>query len=158
MTQPRQPTHIRQLDGSRRDALVDDVRPYPDQIRHSLNRLNGSSEWGYSLWRAPDGTDPRVEVTESEEYMQSAGSAEAMTIEIRKVDHEGTAHQFTVGRSEERSTDDLTEVIAWDNGRFSTKVHPSEVFTADEAAKVFYTYFLHGDVTEPYVLREHLPA
>lgn len=49
---------------------------------------------------------------------------------------------------------ELTESISWDDGRRSTKVYAHEVFTADEAAEVFYAYFLTDKVAEPYVLRE----
>ena len=148
------PTHIRQFDGFSRGPLVDYIRPYPDQIRFALNTMNGTSAWGYSLWRAPEGADLLDDIPFSEEYLQCAGSAEAMTVEVRTLDADGTAHQYAVGKPGGDSTAEPTEVIRWDEGRHSTTVHPNEVFTADEAADVFYAYFLTDSVTEPYVLRE----
>lgn len=143
-------THTRLLNGFMRGPLLDDVRPYPDQIRHSLNSMNGTPNWAYSLWRGPEDADP----SEEQEYMQCAGTADAMTIEVRTLDPGGTAQQHTVGRPGGDYTAGPTEVIRWNDGRDSTTVYPSEVFTADEAADVFYAYFLTDKVAAPYVLRE----
>lgn len=146
-------THVVQSNGWSRGPLIDSVRPYPDAIRFMLNRMDGASSWAYSLWRAPEGADLLDEIPFSDAYLQCAGSAEAMTIESRLVDADGTAHQYVVGRPGERA-EQPSEVIRWDDGRHATKVFASEVFTADEAADVFYAYFLTDVVPEPYILRE----
>lgn len=148
------PTHIEQTNGFTRGALLDDLRPYPEEIRFSLGRMNGSSFWAYSLWRAPEGADLLDSIPFNDEYMQCAGTAEALTIEVRYLDPDGTPHQYTIGRPGGDYEREPTEVIHWDDGRHSTKVYPNEVFTADEAAVVFYTYFLTDKVAQPYVLRE----
>lgn len=148
------PTHINEINGQSRGPFVDYVRPYPEQLRASLNRMNASSFWAYSLWRAPEGADLLQSIPFSDEYMQCAGTAEALTIEVRYVDPDGTPHQYTVGRPGGDLSGEPTEVIHWDEGRYSTTVYPNEVFTADEAAVVFYTYFLTDKVAQPYVLRE----
>lgn len=148
------PTHIDQINGESRGPFVDYVRPYPEQLRASLNGMNASSFWAYSLWRAPEGADLLQSIPFSDEYMQCAGTAEALTIEVRYVGPDGTPHQYTVGRPGGDLTGEPTEVIHWDEGRYSTTVYPHEVFTADEAAVVFYTYFLTDKVAQPYVLRE----
>lgn len=147
-------THIEQMNGSSRGPLVDSIRPYPDQIRFSLNRMNGSSFWAYSLWRAPEDANLLADIPLSDEYIQCAGSAEALTIEVRVIDAEGTGHQYVVGEPGGEASGAPTEVIRWGDGRYSTKVHPHEVFTADEAAEVFSAYFLTDKVSEPYALRE----
>lgn len=149
-----QRTHVVESNGYSRGPLIDTIRPYPDAIRFSLNRMNGTSMWAYSLWRAPEGSDLLDDIPLSEEYLQSAGSAEALTIEVRVLDGDGVAHQYVVGKPGEYPTEAPTEVIRWDEGRHSTTVHPNEVFTADEAAEVFYAYFLTDKVSEPYTLRE----
>ncbi len=149
-----QPTHIRQINDTTRGALVDYVRPYPDQIRYSLHQLNGTSTWAWSLWRAPEGADLLDSIPFSDEYIQCAGAADALSIEVRYVDPVGIAHQCVVGRPAVESSGEPTEVVRWDEGRHSTKVFPSEVFTADEAAVIFYTYFLTDKVAQPYTLRE----
>jgi hypothetical protein len=40
----------------------------------------------------------------------------------------------------------------------AVRVFPNEVFTADEAAAIFYTYYLTDAVAQPYQLRETDPA
>jgi len=148
------PTHIDQMNGRTRGALLDDLRPYPEEIRFILHRMNGSSFWAWSLWRAPEGADLLKSIPFSEEYMQCAGTAEALTIEVRRLDPDGTAHQYTIGKPGGDRTGEPTEVSHWDEGRHSITVYPHEVFTADEAAVVFSTYFLTDDVSQPYELRE----
>ncbi|WP_431075153.1 hypothetical protein [Microbacterium phyllosphaerae] len=148
------PTHISQKNSASRWPLIDNFRPYPEQIRYSLGRMDGSSFWAWSLWRAPEGADLLEDLPFNDEYMQCAGSAEALTIEVRHVDPDGTAHQYTIGKPGADVTGEPTEVIPWDEGRHSTTVYPHEVFNADEAAVVFYTYFLTDKVSQPYTLRE----
>jgi hypothetical protein len=148
------PTHIRQLDGFSRGPLIDSVRPFPDQIRHALSTMDGRSKWGYSLWRAPEGANLLEDIPLSDEYLQCAGSADALTIEVRIVDGDGTARQYALGRLSPGSPAEPSVAISWDRGRHSTTVSPNEVFTADEAAQIFYAYFLTDRVPETYRLRE----
>ncbi|MBO0981416.1 hypothetical protein [Microbacterium sp. SD291] len=147
-------THVVQSNGISRGPLIDSVRPYPEAIRFALNRMNGSSFWAYSLWRAPEEADLLDDIPLSDEYIQSAGSAEAMTLELRRLEADGSAHQYVIGKPGGEQIANPAEVISWDDGRHSTRVHPHEVFTADEAAEVFYAYFLTDAVPAPYVLRE----
>ncbi len=147
-------THVTQRNGHSRMALIDSVRPYPDQIRFVLNRMNGMSFWAWSLWRAPEGADLLDSIPTSGEYMQCAGTADALALEVRRLDPDGTPHQYAIGKPGGDTTGEPTEVIHFDEGRHSTTVYPHEVFTADEAAVVFYTYFLTDQVSQPYELRE----
>lgn len=147
-------THVVESNGYSRGPLIDSVRPYPDALRFSLNRMNGASFWAYSLWRAPEGADLLEDIPLSDEYLQSAGSAEALTVEVRVLDDDGVAHQYVVGKEGGEPQGEPTQVIRWDDGRHSTTVYPHEVFTADEAADVFYAYFLTDEVPATYTLRE----
>lgn len=145
-------SHITQRNGASRMPLVDDIRPYEDQIRFTLNRMDGTTFWAWSLWRAPEGADLLEALPLSDEYLQCAGSAEAMTIELRMPAGDGAARQYTVGKPG-GDADAAPETIPWDDGRRSTEVLPHEVFTADDAADVFGAYFRAGEVGAPYVLR-----
>ncbi|GAA2935541.1 hypothetical protein GCM10010458_19140 [Microbacterium luteolum] len=147
-------THVVESNGYSRGPLIDSVRPYPDAIRFALNRLNGTSFWAYSLWRAPADADFLEDIPVSDEYMQSAGTAGALTVEVRVLDENGVAHQYTVGKPGETPTGAPAEIIRWDEGRHSTAVYPHEVFTADEAADLFYAYFQTDEVPDSYTLRE----
>lgn len=148
------PTHIDQMNGRTRGAFLDDLRPYPDEIRFVLNRMNGTSFWAWSLWRAPEDADLLDRIPLSDEYMQCAGTADALALEVRRIEDDGTPHQYAIGKPGGDCTGEPTEVIHFDDGRHSTTVYPHEVFTADEAAVVFYTYFLTDEVSQPYELRE----
>lgn len=148
------PTHITQLNGFGRSALVDVMRPHEDQIRFSLKRMNGTTLWAYSLWRAPEGADLLAEIPFSDEYLQCAGDAAAVTVEIRVLDEAGSAHQYTVGKPGGASSIQPTETIRWDDGRRSTKVHPHEVFTPQEAAELFVAYYRTNTLPSEYTLRE----
>lgn len=149
-----QRTHITQRNGDSRMALIDSFRPYPEQIQFTLRQMNGTSLWAWSLWRAPEGADLLDSLPTSAEYMQCAGTAEALAIEVRYLDPDGTPHQYAVGKPGGDQSGEPTEVIHYDDGRHSVTVYPSEVFTADEAAVVFYTYFLTDKISQPYTLRE----
>lgn len=146
-------THVTQSNGFSRGPLIDSIRPYEDQLRFSLGRMNGTSFWAYSLWRAPEGADLLDDIPLSESYLQCAGSAEALTIEVRALDEEGVPHQWVVGKPGEVPGGSPTEVVRWDDGRYSTTVHPSEVFTAAEAGDVVVAYFLTDAVPLQCTLR-----
>ncbi|MBM7790568.1 hypothetical protein [Tenggerimyces flavus] len=47
----------------------------------------------------------------------------------------------------------MTEVIAWDDGRSSVEVGQHEVFSWEESADLFATYYLLGDLPARYALR-----
>ena len=147
-------THLSEVNGFSRGPLLDDFEPYPDQIRYALNQMDGTSFWAYSIWRAPEGADLLEDIPFSEDYIQCAGSAEALTVEVRTVDAEGIAHQYVVGKPSTTPAGEPSEIIPWDNGRRSTRVYPNEVFTADEAADIFYDYFLTDTVPDTYQRRE----
>lgn len=148
-----QRAHVVQSNGLSRGPLIDSIRPYSDQLRFSLGRMNGTSFWAYSLWRAPEGSDLFDDIPLSESYLQCAGSAAALTIEVRELDAEGVPRQWVVGRPGETPSGPPTEVVRWDDGRHSTTVHPHEVFTAAEAGDVFVAYFLTDAVPAQCTLR-----
>ncbi len=147
-------THVIQINGNSRGPLVDIFRPYPDQIRASVNNMDGAKFWALSLWRAPEGADLLEDIPFSENYIQCAGSAQALTVELRAVDASGVAHQYVIGKPGDPQAGDPSEVIPWDDGRRSTRVYPNEVFTADEAADIFYAYFLTDTIPTTYQRRE----
>lgn len=82
-------THVVESTGYSRGPRIDTVRPYPDALRFSLNRMNGTTFWAYSLWRAPEGPDLLDDIPLSDKYPQSAGSVDALTIEVRVLDEDG---------------------------------------------------------------------
>ncbi|MDJ1114601.1 hypothetical protein [Microbacterium dauci] len=69
-----EPTHIVQSNGFSRMPLIDTLRPFEEQLRFTLNRMDGATLWAYSLWRAPEGASLRASLPFSDEYLQSAAT------------------------------------------------------------------------------------
>ncbi|MCO7204019.1 hypothetical protein NH287_11030 [Microbacterium sp. CnD16-F] len=148
------PTHIFQEHGSSRFPLIDNLRPFEEQIRFTLTQMDGTSFWALSLWRAPEGANLRASLPPAENYIQCAGDAAGVTVEVRSVDTFGAAHQCTVGTPATGLPSEPTETIRWDSGRHSTRVFTKEVFTLDEAADLFIAYYRDDRVPAESTLRE----
>ncbi|MFJ6678463.1 hypothetical protein ACIQLK_04955 [Microbacterium sp. NPDC091382] len=148
------PTHIIQENGSSRFPLIDNLRSFEEQIRFTVAQMDGSSFWALSLWRAPEGANLRASLPRSEDYIQCAGDAGGVTIEVRSTDATGTAHHYTVGKPGTHATGEPTETIRWDSGRRGTQVHTNEVFTIDEAAELVIAYYRDDRLPAEYTLRE----
>lgn len=137
-----------QLDGS--------YRPVPDQIRRDLGQLDGGEDFAYLLYFVPDdaGWPDAPEYDESkfvDNFMQSAGSAEAMSIEIKRLESDGEYRQYAVGRPED---DPAAPDVMIPFAENTLLVRPSEVFDADEAARIYYHYFQTNTVPDGLTLRE----
>lgn len=134
------------------EGWIEEVfRPVPDTLRLRLEALDGLETFTYIIWR---GSDPTSIVGFGSKpggsFMQAAGSADQMTVEVRLAGPDGQTHLYTVGRPEPA---DGTTLIPISQTR-AVRVFSNEVFTADEAAVIFYTYYLTDAVAQPYVLRE----
>ncbi len=144
-------THGQQFTSGQMGWITENRRPVADHLRLMLGRLDGMTEFTYSIWR---GADPssivgfQKPLTDS--FIQAAGSADQMTVEVRLPAPDGETHLYTVGRPEPA---DGTTLIPISQTR-AVRVFSNEVFTADEAAVIFYTYYLTDAVAQPYVLRE----
>ena len=132
--------------------VTDGYRPIPDHLRLMLGHLNADGKYTYIIW---PGSDPSstigFRVPARDSFMQAAGSADAMTVEVRLPGPDGESHLYTVGRPE--PADASTTLIPISDDR-AVRVFSNEIFTADEAAVIFYTYYLTESVSQPYVLRE----
>lgn len=116
----------------------------PLGVLRALTRLNGTSFFAYSIWHYPDGVDfYEVDYDAIEEYLQTAGSAERLTVEIREDDGAGGYAQYVLATAPITGT--ASETIVWD--RHSTQVHPEEVFTAEQAQPLFKEYFATGRIS-----------
>ncbi|WP_311259712.1 hypothetical protein [Microbacterium sp. WCS2018Hpa-9] len=74
-----------------------------------------------------------------------------MTVEVRFPGPDGEGHLYTVGRPE--PADGTTTLIPMSDDR-AIRVFSNEIFTADEAAAIFYMFYRTEAVSQPYVLRE----
>ncbi len=84
-------------------------------------------------------------------YVQAAGRAEEMTIEIRKAVDASVA-QFVVGLPPASSQSEHPEVHI-KIGDHGTMVYSNEVFDAQSGAQVFFEYYLTGEISSKYSLR-----
>lgn len=87
-------------------------------------------------------------------FIQCAGSAATgLTVEIGEPDAQ-TPHVYTIGRGGDR-TADPSKAINYDHGKYTKRVYPDEVFTADGAAELFFTYLTEGTLPNSVELREY---
>ena len=147
-------THVLEYDGG---EMVDVISRYPDRNRFlaPLRRRNGEQRWALTLWPLPEGMsydDVCATDLGTTEYLQAAGKADALMVDIRKP---GGAQwgcewvRYFVGHSGTPSPLDVP--IRLPNS--TEMVSADEVFDADEAADLFLAYQQTGDLPPGYALR-----
>jgi hypothetical protein len=114
--------------------------------------MNGTRFYSLLLWKLPPGKslDDVSPDEDANEYIQCAGSADRMTVEVRRLKG-GMYEQFVVGRAPGDENPGNKETIHWED--VDTVVAPNEIFSADEAAELFRSYYTTGWVPSSYVLR-----
>jgi len=142
-------THGEAIGGSTSGHVDPLALSIPDYIRRILGLMNGKDRTTYSIWRLPEpGGDPR---RMGDTFIQAAGSADKLAIEARVMTSDGTSHLFAVGRPEPHNDETTTVPIS---DKRMIRVFTNEIFTADEAAVIFMTFYLTDTVSQPYQLRE----
>ncbi|WP_157497067.1 hypothetical protein [Leifsonia sp. Leaf264] len=122
----------------------------------NLDALDGERTWSYALWPLPNGQrmkDLEPFVT-GDQFLQSAGTAGAMSIELREIDGDGHARQFAIGRPDTYYGAGHVEAVVWSAGVHALHLFPGEVFGADEAAAIYFSYYSSGTVPAAYRRRE----
>lgn len=146
-------THAVTMNGRIHGAVKDPDLSPREVIGERLALLDGVVRCSLSLWRLPESVPfDRVDLAAwPQEYVQAAGSADGMTVEVRRLGEPGRRH-YVVGRAvRDASGPPLEVVIPW-NG-FEARVYSSEVFSAAEAAEVFAQYYDTGQVPDTLRLR-----
>lgn len=145
-------THVVEYDGG---EMVDLIGQFADRNRFlaPLRRRNGETRWALTLWPLPEGMSyDDAEHLPRTTYLQAAGKADALMVEIRKP---GGAQwgcewvRYSVGHSETPSPLDVP--IGLPSG--TVMVSADEVFDADEAADLFLAYQQTCDLPPGYALR-----
>jgi hypothetical protein len=116
----------------------------PDDL--GLRRMDGERLFSLLLWRLPRGLEfvDSNPTKNADEYLQCAGSADRMTLEVRRREGAGFA-QYCIGRGPSlRATSASLVQISW--AGHEVTVAPEEVFTAGEAESVFTEYFVSGKI------------
>lgn len=144
-------SHALTLSGRTSFEFSDAVKPVRDQLARALSRLDGTERYSLVLWRLPAGVVLNdVDLTrEPRQYLQCAGSAERMTIEVRQL-VDGTPVQSVLGHAS-ADGDAADETVVW-NG-YTAHVRRSEIFDATEAIEIFGYYLDHDDVSPAYERR-----
>lgn len=135
--------------------LRDTFRPMHEQVRHMLGLLDDDEYFAWRLWWCPDDADWMFHPARAEEayggsYLQAGGTAEKMSVELRRRDDNGEYRFSIVGRDHDLS-EPLTETI--DVQAAHEPRHPAELFTADQAAPVFMHYVEHQTIPDGSTLR-----
>lgn len=132
-----------------------DVLSVVEQIAADLHGLNGNEEYSIVLWRIPatypDNRDSPREDDTAVEYIQSAGAADRLTIEVRQRDGENGYTNYAIGREPTSETTALEETVHWSD--FTVDVARSELFTSEEAIPIYDEYRQTGRVPAEFHLR-----
>jgi hypothetical protein len=148
-------THVLEYDGG---ALVASLggRVDIDEFAAPLRRFNGTSQFALTLWRLPDGMDyddARRAGQDATEYLQAAGSPDAITVEIRRTGgSEWGADwvRYVVGHA---NNEDEPLDVPVTLPHSTEMINRAEVFGPDEAADLFVRYYTTGDIPAEYALR-----
>ena len=146
-------THVLSKNGVSHTEIPNDKR-IEFVIRRAPTLMDGSERFAISLSRLPEGKRLRDDLPASwaDLFLQAAGSAEAMMVEVRKENPDGSDSLYRLARPLPVSEQFSGMVdIAW-NGRVDS-VPAEEAFDAAEAGDIFWYYYQHGVVPEEYELR-----
>lgn len=134
-------------------SWIDDRRrPIPDHLRMMLGHLDGEEAFTYVIWRAPNPESILVRRSDiGETFIQAAGSADGMTIEVRQFGDDGKTHLYTVGKPQPAGGSTVLLPISAER---SVRVFENEIFTADEAAEIFAAFQGTDRVPDGFTLRE----
>ena len=120
-------------------------------IARGLERLDGDSDFACVLWPIPDGERFRdIDYSKIGTYLQCAGNAKRMTIEMRD-DKGGAVHHYVVGRTGDRRALEKAQLV--DSKAGGVLVFPNEVFDVRQAIPIFQYYYTHDTVPENCELR-----
>lgn len=127
-----------------------------NKFARPLHAFDGADRYALVLWALPPGMDYDQAVAaglDGKEYIQAAGRADAMTVEICKADGSqwGVDRvRYVIGHPHQ-SDATLDTPIALPHSTEMRSRH--EIFEADEAAQLFFNYYKTGDIPSGYTLR-----
>ena len=147
--------HVITYDGG---VLVSEIGGGRDISTFSLplHYLNGDDQWSLGLAPIPPGKKYSEMLKAGElstQYLQAAGVPDTLTVEIRKPGGQQwgvDSVRYTVGHPHS-STQPLDVPIQLAHG--VKMISRAQVFAADEAAKLFFSYYTTGDIPGGYELQ-----
>ncbi|MBS4727524.1 hypothetical protein MSM1_03865 [Mycobacterium sp. SM1] len=152
----RRDTHLLKYDGGVLVSQLSNADRY--EFANPLHRFNGVKPWALGLAPLPPGMDyaDMVEAgIDSTEYLQAAGSdPKTIMVEIRKPGGQQWAVEwvrYAVGHPHQGDKEPAAVAVKLPVGTYTIPCH--EVFDADEATELFWTYYKTGDIPDDYSLR-----
>jgi len=146
------PTHdVRRISTEQPPLSTTLMRPHhPGRFDQELSELDGTDRWAVILdVRPPEGSDNDHAAVR---YLQAAGTAASMMIEIRQpsgTDGDAVSARSVIGHSDEDPGQQDVVVTQHLNESFFRH----EVFTAEEAADIFWAYYRDDALPDGYSLR-----
>ena len=116
--------------------------------------LEGYKRYALVVWALPEGVehvdDVPCDSVALSNYMQCGGSTQAMTVEVRVTQEDGSYEHYVVARKPVADPDAWTTIMY---NNTPLQVHPEEVFTGEQAAPVFRAYIEDGVIPPRELLR-----
>ncbi|OHU31675.1 hypothetical protein BKG76_00195 [Mycobacteroides franklinii] len=147
------PTHdYKVLDESRSSSSIGLCREHhPSSMRRMLAEMDGTDAWGIVVSVRPPSGQP--EDFSNLRYLQAAGSAEAMVIELCQsggAEMGAVSVRSVVGHPHGGAAEQNVEIVL---PHGVETIAPHEVFEAAEAADMFESFYRADTIGEGYVLR-----
>ena len=148
------PTHVIEYTGGM--AVTVSSFPMLQNFLAPLNALGQDGNWYLALYPLPAGMSyeqMRKANVGPTEYVQAAGTADNMAVEVRKPGGEQWGAEFVrygVGHPHEGIAP-VDVPLPLPHG--TELISAPEVFAADEAAQIFMAYHETGEIPDGYVLR-----
>jgi hypothetical protein len=147
-------THVMEYDGGELIVVFDNHRDI-SKFSRVLRGFDGAKQFALSLWALPPGMDNRQAKAAGldREYIQAAGRADAMTVEICQAGGQQWGVdwvRYVIGHpGDDAAARDVPIVLP-----ASTEMRSAaEIFDADEAAELFFSYYKTGDIPAGYTKR-----
>jgi hypothetical protein len=147
-------THVREHNGGELIVVFDSYADI-NEFARVLRGFNGTDQYALLLWALPPGMDNRQAVAAGldREYIQAAGRADEMTVEICKPGGEQSGAdwvRYVVGHPHVGDAPLDVPIVLPQSTEMRSRF---EIFDADEAAQLFYSYYKTGDIPTSYALR-----
>lgn len=154
---PRPYSHVIELNGGDLNIQIGG-RVFPDEFAGPMRGFNGQDSFAIVLWKIPENMDcaaARCAGVDGLEYIQAAGDGQSITVEVRQAG--GAAWgadwvRYVIGHHDGDDDDEGVQVEV-QLPHNTEIIRPSEVFDADEAAQIFYSYYKSGDIPAEYSMR-----
>jgi hypothetical protein len=122
-----------------------------DQIAVIVGSLGDGTYEHCSINRVPPETE-YDEFPDTDEWIQSGGSSQRLTVEVKKLDADGVFRLYVVGHAAAADEQEESELIEFGGNDYW--VLPAEVLNSTEAIHLFQNYYYHNSIPDGWHLRQ----